>query len=151
MGKENTYYYDLLNISPDADQKEILAAFRRIKQACELKGQKFLGINAREITTAYEILSDPEKRRAYDEERKKPVKTMEQINEEMDRLSRELEPHRQRYTEVRTATEIQYIPLDEEGKELLRQSMEQKNQQFRITIALIGILFFINLIRILFF
>lgn len=131
---ENTFYYDLLDISPDADQQEIADAYRGKKQAWELRGKKFRGMNAREITTAYEILSDPEKRKAYDKERTKPVKTMEQLNQEMIQLGEEL--NKKHYG---------YIPLDDDGKDLLRR----RNQLLLIFIAFLAFRFLISLIRVL--
>jgi len=59
-------FYDLLGVSSSASQTDIKKAFR--KKALELHPDK--GGNAeqfKEINLAYEILSDPEKRKIYDE------------------------------------------------------------------------------------
>lgn len=62
---DTTKLYETLEVSKDADQKEIKKAFRRLSRTHHPdKGgdeHKFKEINA-----AYEILSDPDKRAAYD-------------------------------------------------------------------------------------
>ena len=62
-------YYEILNISKDASQNEIKSSFRTLakKYHPDLNPddkeaeQKF-----KEINEAYEVLSDPDKRRKYD-------------------------------------------------------------------------------------
>ncbi|GME85294.1 unnamed protein product [Ambrosiozyma monospora] len=71
---KDTKYYDLLNISPDADPQSIKKAYRVTalkyhpdKQAAadeQTKAQ--MTQKFQEITKAYEVLSDKEKRYAYD-------------------------------------------------------------------------------------
>jgi curved DNA-binding protein len=63
-------YYDTLGVARDADQKQIKSAFRRLAR----KHHPDVNPNDpsaterfREINEAYEVLSDPEKRRRYDE------------------------------------------------------------------------------------
>jgi curved DNA-binding protein len=63
-------YYKILGVSRDADQKEIKRAFRRLARTFhpdvnpedEHAEERF-----KEINEAYEVLSDPEKRRKYDQ------------------------------------------------------------------------------------
>lgn len=63
-------YYDILGVSKDASQKEIKKAYRKLAKKYhpdtndgdEKSSEKF-----KEISEAYEILSDPEKRKRYDQ------------------------------------------------------------------------------------
>lgn len=63
---DNTKFYELLNVSKTADEAELKKAYRKlaIKHHPDKGGdpEKF-----KEITQAYEVLSDPEKRQVYDE------------------------------------------------------------------------------------
>ncbi|RIY32891.1 DnaJ C-terminal domain-containing protein, partial [Psittacicella gerlachiana] len=62
-------YYDILGISASADEREIKRAYRKLslqyhpdKNSSEEAAEKF-----KEINTAYEVLSNPEKRSVYDQ------------------------------------------------------------------------------------
>ncbi|KAG0196992.1 hypothetical protein BGX33_001036 [Mortierella sp. NVP41] len=64
----DTKYYDALGVSPNASETEIKKAYKKLamqfhpdKNSEEGAGDKF-----KDICHAYEILSDPEKRQAYD-------------------------------------------------------------------------------------
>ncbi len=64
-------YYDILGVSKDATQEEIKKAYR--KQALEWHPDRHQGADKevaekrfKEINEAYQVLSDPEKRAAYD-------------------------------------------------------------------------------------
>lgn len=70
--------YQVLNISEHASDAEIKAAYRKMAKEHHpdaypddvVRAEKF-----REISEAHSILSDPEKRKAYDNERHKTSKT----------------------------------------------------------------------------
>ncbi len=68
-------HYDLLGLSPDATPEEIKDAYRMMAMVWHpdrfsgnLKLRKFAEERFKEINGAYEVLSDPAKRRTYDEE-----------------------------------------------------------------------------------
>src|SRR5688572_11237408 len=62
-------YYRLLRVESAADEATIKAAFRRLalRYRPDRAGNSRAARRFREIREAYEVLSDPEKRRAYDE------------------------------------------------------------------------------------
>jgi curved DNA-binding protein len=63
-------YYDILGVSRDADEKDIKRAFRRLarKHHPDVNpGDPGAEERFKEINEAYEVLSDPEKRRKYDQ------------------------------------------------------------------------------------
>ena len=63
-------YYEILSVSRTATEQEIKSSFAKVAAAIQAEG-KPSGIaeveRIREITTAYRVLSDPAKRRRYDE------------------------------------------------------------------------------------
>jgi curved DNA-binding protein len=63
-------YYDILGVGRDADEKEIKRAFRRLARKYHPDvnpGDPEAEERFKEINEAYEVLSDPEKRRKYDQ------------------------------------------------------------------------------------
>lgn len=69
-------YYELLDVAPDAKNLDIIRAYRRAKLTYKIDsmatyslfGEAELERIRTEIELAYHILSDPEKRQAYDNE-----------------------------------------------------------------------------------
>lgn len=78
-------YYKILRIRTDATAEEIEAAFRREKREYEREGRAFKGARAMELEEAYGVLSDVARRQAYDEEQTRPVLTMDQLEEKVQR------------------------------------------------------------------
>lgn len=68
MAVEFKDYYRILGVARDADDKTIKSAYRKLarKHHPDVAKGKDDGHRFREVTEAYEVLSDPEKRRRYD-------------------------------------------------------------------------------------
>ncbi|MCP4212278.1 MAG: molecular chaperone DnaJ [Halieaceae bacterium] len=63
-------YYEVLGVSKGADEKEVKKAYRRVAMKCHPDrnpGDAEAEASFKEASEAYEILSDPEKRSAYDQ------------------------------------------------------------------------------------
>jgi chromosome segregation ATPase len=70
-------WYDILGVEPDADEKEIKRAYREVAKKHhpdKNNGDKESEEKFKKAAEAYEILSDPEKRKAFDEKRKNSKK-----------------------------------------------------------------------------
>ena len=65
----NTDYYDILGISKNTDEKEIKKAYRKLalKYHPDRNKSKDAEEKFKEISTAYAVLSNPEKRKVYDQ------------------------------------------------------------------------------------
>jgi molecular chaperone DnaJ len=68
MSVEFKDYYRILGVSKDADDKTIKSAYRRLarKYHPDVAKAKDSGERFKEVSEAYEVLSDPEKRQRYD-------------------------------------------------------------------------------------
>jgi DnaJ-class molecular chaperone len=68
MAVEFKDYYRILGVDRSADDKTIKSAYRKLarKYHPDVAKGKDSGARFREVTEAYEVLSDPEKRRRYD-------------------------------------------------------------------------------------
>src|SRR6185369_15443155 len=68
MAVEFKDYYKILGVARDADDKTIKSAYRKLarKYHPDVAKGKDAGDRFREVAEAYEVLSDPDKRRRYD-------------------------------------------------------------------------------------
>jgi molecular chaperone DnaJ len=68
MATNKRDYYEVLGVSRSASDEELKKAFRRLAKQYHPDANKEQGAEARfiEINEAYEVLSDPQKRAAYD-------------------------------------------------------------------------------------
>ncbi|MFI5340026.1 MAG: DnaJ domain-containing protein [Candidatus Methylomirabilales bacterium] len=68
---EDKDYYAILQVHPRAEPEVIEVAYRRLsrKYHPDVSGQADAGQRMRELNEAFEVLSDPARRRAYDRHR----------------------------------------------------------------------------------
>jgi len=68
MAASKRDYYEILGVSRNANEDEVKKAFRRLAKQYHPDANKEKGAEARfiEVNEAYEVLSDPQKRAAYD-------------------------------------------------------------------------------------
>merc|ERR1711953_640034 len=72
MVKE-TEYYDYFGVSPDAEVDQITLAYRKMAKKYHPDKNPEAGEKFKEISSIYNVLSDPEKRKVYDERGEKGV------------------------------------------------------------------------------
>ena len=66
----DTDYYKVLGVSPDADDKQITRAYRKLAKQFHPDANPGSEERFKEISAAYDVLGDPEKRKEYDEVRR---------------------------------------------------------------------------------
>lgn len=76
-------YYTILHLNPDVAPEEIDAAFQREKRWYEMEGRAFNDQQAKELTEAYMVLSDADRRKCYDAEQSRAVMTMEELEQKV--------------------------------------------------------------------
>ena len=80
-------WYQVLQISEQATDEMIKAAYRKLVKKCHPDahpGDQECEERFRTVSEAYRILSDPERRRAYDEESSKGAEIRKNIGGESD-------------------------------------------------------------------
>ncbi len=101
-------YYKILGVTPNATQEEIRKAYRALakKYHPDVNPDKMAQSKFIEITEAYQILSDPEKRRTYDK-----VKSF--ISESEEERGKEVKQDEEPITVSEQPEEVQYLLLGE--------------------------------------
>lgn len=82
--KVHTEYYDVLGVSPVADDKEIRKAYRKmvLKYHPDKNKDPSAAEMYKKVQNVYEILSNPEKRKIYDERGERGVKQQEELEKD---------------------------------------------------------------------
>ena len=76
-------YYTILKIDTDASMEEIELAFQREQRQCMLEDKTPKDPHFKELLEAYEVLSDEDRRRSYDESQNQPVLNMKELEEKV--------------------------------------------------------------------
>jgi molecular chaperone DnaJ len=98
-------HYEVLDISPQATQAEIKQAYRRLVKIFHPDSNRYTASHDRiaDINIAYEVLSDPQRRRTYDRSFYEPNPTIWADDSGDSFNRRDSPPHRYRDRQHRTA------------------------------------------------
>lgn len=90
MSKVHTELYDVLEINPDADGKEIRKAYQTMVKKYHPDKNKDPGAVEiyKKVMRANEILSDPEKKRVYDESGEEGINELEEIAKQQEAFNK---------------------------------------------------------------